>query len=124
LEGKKVSLKYRTYKRIFFKDPLKSNVSITRVFGNPVKTKSSQVHIHNISQGGLSFSSKLNFSSQDLELMFHVQILGKVMTLKGTIIWQERDPSGIYHYGVALTKLHVQFFQVLDHLSPQRKILA
>lgn len=119
-----MKMKYRTYKRVYFANPIKAQISITKVQGYPVQTKSSAVHIHNFSNGGLSFSSQLNFPLDEMELMFHVHIFGKSMCLKGTASWQRKGPNGLYYYGVRLTKLNIQFYQILDQLSPQKKILA
>lgn len=117
-------MKFRAYNRVNFTNPLKSYVSICNVYGHPVQTKRSLVQIHDISQGGLSFSTPLNFRTNEIELLFNLQILGKNTNIKGTIIWQKQDSTGLYHYGVRLTKFNVQFYQILDQLTPQRKILA
>jgi hypothetical protein len=119
-----MSKKYRIYKRITFKNPINSYVSITKVYGNPVRTKSTQVRIHDISQGGLSFTSDLNFPSNEMELSFNLQLFGQNMVLKGTIIWQKQDSNGRYHYGVKLTTLNALVYQILDQLTPKKKILA
>lgn len=117
-------MKYRSYKRIYFDNPLKGLVSITKVHGYPVKTKSSPIAIHNLSHGGLSFSSNLDFPLKDMELLFKIHLLGKSINLKGTISWQRQDANGLYYYGVQLGTLNVQFYQTLDQLSPRLKSLA
>lgn len=94
----------RRYLRIKPQDDIFALVSIAQVGEQPVSTRSAKVRIHNISPGGLMFSSGLCFPLYtDLTLGLSLYFADHRIQLEGMIVHKEELMKGMYEYGICFT---------------------
>ncbi len=93
----------RKYYRIQFPTPLEADMEIVSIGGNNVQLGKSIVLIEDMSIGGLRYVSKLNLPvREDMIFQFKTEILGKTITVLGTIVWKEEINEELLEYGIKL----------------------
>jgi hypothetical protein len=99
----------RVYSRKYFRvvpDPfIEAELSISRVDMKSAGMRTVIVPIHNISPGGLMFSSELFFPVYvDIIFRFSLVISGQNITLEGRIVHRRRSGGNLYNYGICFTQ--------------------
>jgi hypothetical protein len=92
----------RKYFRIECTTPICSEVTITRINNQSVRTGSSRVCVEDIGPGGLKFVSNLDLPiNPNLIIKFHIDILNNPVIIEGFIVRRSKLKNNIYQYGVS-----------------------
>ncbi|WP_428909990.1 EAL domain-containing protein [Niallia sp. Krafla_26] len=91
----------RKFFRMNFDVPLCASMTLTRIHGKDVNLGKTEVLVEDIGLGGLRFLSDIRLPiHRDILLEFKTEILGKTITMYGSIVWMKELKSNIYQYGV------------------------
>lgn len=104
----------RKYKRKYFRiKPCGisyNTLTISSYKGKKLKTGSAVIKLHNLSMGGLKFSSALNLPvGKELLLEFNMRVPGKVVKSKGYIVYRYTGKDS-YIYGVRFIEANSNIF--------------
>jgi diguanylate cyclase (GGDEF)-like protein/PAS domain S-box-containing protein len=91
----------RKFFRVPFQIPLVADMTIEKIGNKKLKIGNSEVFIHNIGPGGLSFQATLRLPvQQNITLQFTTEILSNMMQLNGHIVWHKELNDHDNEYGV------------------------
>lgn len=106
----------RRFFRVYFYLPLQSKMFIEKVYGKKINTNKTIVKIHDMSAGGLRFSTDLKLPiNDDIQYGFHMKVEGIDIELSGKIVWSNMLKPKHFEYGVE--------FVFEDHNYPQQDLL-
>ncbi|MFJ8064732.1 EAL domain-containing protein [Psychrobacillus sp. NPDC096426] len=122
--------------RLNFPYPLEADMKLESIAGQNVELRKTKVLIEDISIGGLRYVSTLKLPVRgDILFKFKTEILGKSITLYGSIVWKEEINEELVEYGIkfiigkgeqtSLSSLINTFTKSLKHdksLPPYRMI--
>jgi diguanylate cyclase (GGDEF)-like protein/PAS domain S-box-containing protein len=87
---------------LFF--PLSAQMTIIQIKGRTIDLGENEILIENLGLGGLRFLAPIKLAIQrDIILEFKTEILGKLFTLQGVVVWTKELQDEIYQYGVEFT---------------------
>lgn len=126
----------RKHYRLNFPYPLESKMELVSIAGRSMKLGVSNVLIEDISVGGLRFVSNLKLPIRgDVVYRFITDLLGKSVTLNGSIVWKEEINEELLEYGIKFNSGEAElasFSTLLDsfiillknseNLPPYRKV--
>ncbi|MBA2939086.1 EAL domain-containing protein [Paenibacillus sp. CGMCC 1.16610] len=94
----------RRYSRVALFFPLSSQMTIIRIKDHAISLGSTEVLIEDIGIGGLRFLSYLSLAiDADIVFEMETEILGELIKVSGSIVWQQEIENGIYQYGLEFT---------------------
>lgn len=102
-------MEYRMYTRKFLrlrtKEPLSGSARIVRFCGKSVQTGTAPVNIHDISSGGLKFTSQLRIPA-DPSLIIEISMVqdGTLYCMQGYIVRGGKSSKSVYEYGFCFLK--------------------
>ena len=126
----------RKHYRLNFPYPLEADMRLVSIAGRSMDLRRSNVLIEDMSIGGLRYVSTLKLPIRgDVIYQFETEILGKSITLNGSIVWKEEINEELVEYGIkfiigkeeqaSLSALIHTFIKLLKHgksLPPYRMI--
>ena len=91
----------RKYKRLQFPYPLEADMWLVSIAGRSMQLGKSNILIEDMSSGGLRYISTLRLPTRgDVLFQFETEILGKTITLTGSIVWKEETYENLIEYGI------------------------
>ena len=91
----------RNHDRLEFLYPLEAEMRLVSIAGRNMELGKSNVLVKDISIGGLRYISTLKLPVRgDVLFQFETEILGKVITLNGSIVWKEEINEDLIEYGI------------------------
>lgn len=95
----------RKFLRIRTKEPLSGSARIIRFCGKSVQTGTAPVNIHDISSGGLKFTSRLQIPA-DPSLILEISLMqdGTLHCMQGYIVRGGKSSGSMYEYGFCFLK--------------------
>ena len=91
----------RKHYRLNFPYPLEAEMRLVSIAGRSMELGKSNVLIEDMSIGGLRYVSTLKLPIRgDVLFQFETEILGKAITLNGSIVWKEEINEDLIEYGI------------------------
>ena len=91
----------RKHYRLHFPYPLEAEMRLVSIAGRSMELGKSNVLIEDMSIGGLRYVSTLKLPVRgDILFQFETEILGKCITLNGSIVWKEEINEELIEYGI------------------------
>ncbi|MCY0894425.1 MAG: EAL domain-containing protein [Acidibacillus sp.] len=116
----------RQYFRVTPNYPIIATMTVSSIRGRLLHIGYSEVLIHDISAGGLSFISNLRFASiSEVVLRFKVCVVNRYVDCDGKIVWSNELAGGIFQYGIQFImseSSREHLIQDLNELTIQLKI--
>ena len=76
-------------------------MTLIRIHGKNVELGRTEVLVEDIGLGGLHFLTDIHLPvHRDIILEFKTEILGKTITMYGSVVWMKELKSEIYQYGL------------------------
>ena len=91
----------RNHYRLHFPYPLEAEMRLVSIAGRSMELGKSNVLIEDMSIGGLRYISTLKLPVRgDVLFQFETEILGRAITLNGSIVWKEEVNEDLIEYGI------------------------
>ncbi|WP_088104335.1 PilZ domain-containing protein [Halalkalibacter urbisdiaboli] len=112
----------RLYPRTYFENPLTADMNIYELNGERIDSNKIAVLIHDVSQGGICFSSNLSFPiGDDIPIVLKARLFSGI-TIFGKIAWKKQQ-NNCYYYGFEITSCALEYYHYCYRLQNQQGLL-